>query len=314
MPARIKNNKRRRQKYALKITLRKHLYSKGILITFLLILTLLLFSISFKHDKWSNDGYLSVAVVGDSPDVTVIIANPEDDHLVTIIIPGNTEVDSARNFGILPLKNIWRLSQEQGTSGELLPETITRYFYFPTTSYLRIRGSIDSTHKLSGLHRMFLDVETNLSFADRVSLALFIFRVRNIDNVQYDLSKSRMLSSSVLSDGSEGFIYNRNPSGNITTYFHDQSLRRNSPKIKIVNRTGNRLLVEQIGKVFESLGVKVSFFENKEVSDNDCTLIYKNFDSVSKLNELFDCELEEASFEEGYDVTMDIGVLFSKRY
>lgn len=91
-----------------------------------------------KH--WNGHDKVGFAFKLGNGDVGVTVADPKLTELTTLVIPGDTEVDVAENYGTLRIKNVWQLSQNEKLGGRLLPETITQNFLFPISLWTNEGG------------------------------------------------------------------------------------------------------------------------------------------------------------------------------
>src|SRR3990167_7826494 len=93
-----------------------------------ILIVLLLFGALFVVIKtqtrvWNGKEKVSVVVAGTNK-VVISVFDPGTSEITNIYIPGETQVDAARELGTFRIKNIWRLGENEKIGGVLLSETV----------------------------------------------------------------------------------------------------------------------------------------------------------------------------------------------
>lgn len=283
-----------------------------ILIPALLILVGFLF-VRLRTVYWNNHDKLAFAYRGSSGDVGITVADPALTELTTLIIPGDTQVDVAENYGTLRLKNVWQLSHDEKLGGRLLSETVTQNFLFPTFLWADNDGeNIEKSGLLGIIKFIFNPMGTNIPFGDRVYLGLFALKVPSLGRSEIDLGESQFLQKEILNDGVSGFIINGQPSGRLTVYFSDNDLSAAGARVNIVDATGAPAVSDKVGQIVEVIGGKVVNVEKKDPGAFDCEIVGTDPKIVKKIMNLFSCSRGAGKSE--FDLEIRLGQKFAKRF
>lgn len=276
-----------------------------IIIPLLMVLSVVIYlKLSTKY--WNGHDKMAFAFQNSSGIVGVTILDPELGEETTLIIPGDTEIDVARNYGTLKIKNVWQLSQNENLGGSLLSQTITDSFLFPTNLW--------STTDLSNVWRfIFSGKGTNIGFGDRLSAGIFALRVSGIDKTQIDLGQSQFLHQQTLTDGTKGYVMSGPISSRLTVYFSDNNFSDKNLKFSLTDATGKYGVADGVGQVLEVLGGKVVQVDKKAEDDSlDCRVFGQNSDAVNKIANLFSCK--KIPGRSNFDLEMQMGAKFAKRF
>lgn len=308
MPARSK--KRRIAKSHKSIKIPKFIF-------YLFILLLLLSPPIYLYSSrnfWKNDRKVSVAIRGKEGNVNIVTFDPKLSEISTIYIPENTQVDAARGLGVWKLGSIWELGEQEGVGGELLAQTVTKHFKFPVASWadmlaLGLRGE-----RLSdGLKAIALPYETNLTLGDKLGIFLFSLSVKNPNRVEIDLSQTSYLKKQNLVDGTAGFVTSGAPPAGILAIFVDDEISQKALRIKLVDKTGEPGLAEEVGEILESLGGKIAVIEKAGVQEGQCTIRAKESEIGERLIRFLPCGFSDKGVG-AFDIEIEIGEEFSKIY
>jgi hypothetical protein len=257
---------------------------------------------------------VSVAFRNGSTNVGVTVMDPKLDEVTTFIIPGDTQVDVARDLGTLRIKNVWQLGINERVGGSLLPATITKNFMFPV--FLWSENNSESLGKgdLGGtLHFIFFPGATNIPFGDRISLGLFALKVQDIGRSEINLGESQFLTKQKLSDGQTGYIISGPISQRLTVYFSDNVISDENLKINIVDATGMPGVADTVGQILEVIGGKVTSVDKKLQPENtDCVIIGKDAKIIKKISDLFSCQAGKGSTD--FDLELQLGQQFARRF
>lgn len=276
-----------------------------ILIPVIIIASAFLFlKITTKY--WNGSAKVSFVFQDENTNVEVVVLDPQLGEETTLIIPGDTEVNVAHGFGTLRIKNVWKLGVDENLNGSLLAQTVTEQFLFPT--YLWSSRSLGNLWQF-----VFSPGKTNISFGDRLSMAIFSMNVKSIDQSQIDLGKSLFLKKQNLTDGMPGYTLSGPVSDRLTVYFSDNDFATRNLKFGLTDATGTPGIANGVGNILEVLGGKVVSID-KRIPDPhlDCVVGGLNPEAVTEVERLFSCK--KVSLNTNFDLEVHLGELFAKRY
>lgn len=262
---------------------------------------------------WNGKDKVAFAFQSTFGDVGVTVVDPELGELTTLIIPGDTEVEVAESYGALRIKNVWQLSQNEKLKGRLLPETIMQNFLFPLHLWLGgVQETLDKGKIDSILRFVFTPGSTNIPFGDRLDIGLFALRAQSLGKTNINLAESQFLRKQLLNDGIPGYKLNGAPSERLTIYFSDNQMSKTSPKVYIIDETGEFGVADTFGKIVEVMGGKVVSVDKRAQADSDCEI--KGLDKVivKKVAAPFSCK--EVSGKSDFDLEVKLGKSFAKRF
>lgn len=288
----------------------------GFLIPGILLLIILLAFVGIKLDTrfWNNHDKFSFAYHSQNGDTGVTVLDPKTGELTTLIIPGETEVDVAMNYGTLRLKNVWQLGKNEKLDGALLAKTVTKNFSFPVFLWSDSDGAEVQKTSLTGLTKfVFFPQKTNIPLGDRVSIAFFALKAKNLDRTVIDLAKSQFLTKQKLSDGISGYKLTGPVSGRLTVYFSDNDMADKDFKVYIVDSTGTFDVAQNAGQIIEVMGGKiVSVDKSAGTSDFGCQVLGKDSKVVNKFVNIFNCKAIQGKTD--YDIELRLGTQFAKAF
>ncbi len=293
-------------------------HSFGILLRFLVLLVLIIGILVFVKTStrhWNGHDKVGFSFASSDGNVVVVELDPKLNEMTTITIPGETEVDVARNYGTLRIKNVWKLSQNEKLGGILLPETITQNFLFPITLWSdRDARSISDANLIGIVKFIFLPIKTNISFGDRLAIGLFALRVHDLDKTEIDMGKSQFLHKEKLNDGQIGYrLIGGLISQRLGVYFSDNDMSSKNTRIYIVDATGQVGVAPQVGQILEVLGGKVVSIDKKqELGDFDCQVLGGDKNINKKVSNLLSCTI--VSGKTDFDLEIRLGAKFAKRF
>jgi hypothetical protein len=267
---------------------------KKLLLLPILFLIIVFVFIKINTHYWNGKDKLGFAYTKSNGDVGVEILDPKLNEITTITIPGETEVDVARNYGTLRLKNVWQLSQNEKLNGALLPETILQNFLFPITLWNDTKS-------------------TNIPIGDRLMIWLFTIKVHDLDKTEIDMGKSQYLHKEKLNDGQVGYRLLGNISERLGVYFLDNEIASKNLKVHIIDANGKTANSLIVGQILEVLGGKIVSVDRKQdLGDYDCQVLGTDKNINKKIASLFSCLVldEKTSF----DLEIRLGGKFAKRF
>lgn len=283
-----------------------------------LILVIFIFSIFVylyrSSEFWDRKNKLSI-VINKKNLVQISTFDPEVSEIVNVVIPGNTEVEVSRQLGRIKVRNVWQLGVNEGFEGKLLAETITHHFKFPVPAWADSDASGFSDTNLASLFKAtFLPYKTNLKIGDRIRIAAFALRVKNIKRVEINLSETSYIRRIVLADGSMGYVVDGSFPQNLLVVFSDNEIARRGTTAVIIDKTSDANTAEELGEVIEVLGAKVASIEKREEESFDCEVEGKNTEIAKRVAVLFSCDVIRKEAEGNFDLLIKIGDKFADRF
>lgn len=293
---RIENSKKRGRFFGLLIK---------VFIPLMLVLSIFLY-LKLSTRYWNGHDKFAFVFQSSEGNVGVTILDPVLNEEITLIIPGDTEVNVARGYGTLRIKNVWQLGINEKLGGALLAGTLTDSFLFPTN--LWSDTSIADVRKF-----IFFPKQTNISFGDRLAAGFFALRVSGIDKTEIDLAKSQFLVKKTLTDGKPGYVMSGSVNSRLTVYFSDNNFADKNLKFSLTDATGSYGVADGVGQVLEVLGGKIVQIDKKPVDDSlDCEVFGQSSDAVNKVASLFSCK--KIGGKSNFDLEMKMGSKFAKRF
>ncbi len=283
---------------------------------FLIPLAILLLAYLFlkvNTHVWNGRDKVALVYRNASGDVSVSVADPILSEVTTLIIPAETQVDVARNYGTFRIKNVWQLGINEKIGGDLLAETVTRNFLFPVFLWTERPTGLDSGGTGAILKFIFFPGGTNIAFGDRLRIGLFSLNLQDSDHNVIDLGKSQFLEKKVLDDGEAGYILSGQISQRLTAYFSDNEIGESNIKVNITDATGTPGVSEKLGEILQVVGGKVVSIDKKSTADEtDCVVTGGNTPAVKKIANLFSCKI--GSSKSSFDLDIRVGKAFAKRF
>ena len=291
---------------------RKNFPISRILIPLGILLAIFLF-IKGSTRVWNGKDKVSFVYRENDGSVGVTVLDPILSEVTTLVIPGDTQVEVARNYGTFRIKNVWQLGINERIGGSLLAETVTQNFLFPVYLWSEDGAGLIGGNILGVLNFVFFPGSTNISFGDRLQAGLFILRIQEIGKSTVDLGTSRFLDKGILADGQPGYILSGPISQRLTIYFSDNQLGNQNIKVNITDATGSSGISEKLGEILQVIGGKVVSIEKKNTSpETDCLVSGKNAEVVKKISNLFDCKI--VNTKTSFDLDIEIGKKFAERF
>lgn len=262
---------------------------------------------------WNGKDKVSIVYRYDNGDVGVTVMDPNLSEVTTLVIPGDTQVDIARNYGTFRIKSVWQLGVNEKVGGDLLAETVTQNFLFPTFLWIGKPSGLDEGGTSSLINFILFPGNSNISFGDRLQIGLFGLKVSDFGRSKIDLGKSQFLNKRKLDDGQPGYELVGPISQRLTVYFSDNEMTPSEIKVNITDATGTPGVSEKLGEILQVIGGKVVSIDKKSVAESsDCTITGNNSQAVKKISNLFDCKVGGA--KTSFDLDIEIGREFAKRF
>ena len=286
---------------------------KTILIIFLFLG--FFFYLSFNTKYWTGNNKLNIA----SPlngSLALYIFDPVAGKIITLTIPGDTELESARNLGVFRAKNLWQLSINEKAQGVLVGETITRNFNIPTIAWAEkpIAG-FASGRGLAQLKALVTPFKTNLSFADKLRLFFFGLGVSEFKVENVNLAESGLLINAKLIDGGEGYKVTSRIPDQVLVLASDYYFTHSQTVINIIDASGDVRVIEDFTRVVEAMGAKVVKIEKTQDADMNCEVSGKDERKVQRVAMIFGCKsLGNNGFNGNFDLQIKLGEGFAKSF
>ncbi|MGA2910841.1 MAG: hypothetical protein ABSE04_03545 [Candidatus Microgenomates bacterium] len=279
---------------------------------FLILAIFVFIRISTRY--WNGHDKVSVAFREANGDAAITVMDPKLDEVTTFTIPGDTQVEVARNFGTFRIKNVWQLGIDQKAGGSLLPETIRNNFLFPVFLWSESSAESLGTGNMGGiLHFIFLPKTTNIPFGDRLSMGVFAFRIQDLGRSEIDLGQSQFVTKETLNDGQIGYVINGPISQRLTVYFSDNDIADENLRVNIVDATGAPGVSDNVGEILEVMGGKVVSVDKKLSAENsDCSVTGNNSEIIRKVSDLFSCRVVKGQTD--FDLEIQLGQKFAARF
>lgn len=285
---------------------------KFLVVPAILIFVFLLFKLSTRY--WNGSDKIGFVYRQQSGDVAVTVLDPKLSEETTMVIPGDTQVDVAGNYGTLRIKNVWQLAQNEKLDGRLLAGTVTKNFLFPVFLWSDSDAQNLADANLAGtLKFIFAPKKTNIPLGDRAAIGLFAIQVKSINKTEINLGTSKFLQKTVLNDGEKGYLLAGPISERLTVYFSDNDFADESLKVEITDSTGAFGVSDKVGQIIQVLGGKIVSVDKKPVPSNfDCIILGKNSKIVRKIADLFRCSISRE--DSVFDLEVRLGEAFAKRF
>lgn len=262
---------------------------------------------------WNGKDKVSVVYKNGGGDVAVTVLDPILSESTTLIIPGDTEVEVARNYGTFRIKNVWQLGIDEKINGKLLAETVTKNFLFPVFFWTSNPPGLGDGNLSEIINFILCPGQTNISIGDRIHLGLFAMKVPDLGRSTINLGESKFLDKKKLDDGLTGFVISGTISQRLTAYFSDNEIGGGGVKVNITDATGRSGVSEKLGEILQVIGGKVVSIDKRSNSeDSDCVITGKNLDTVKKISNLFSCKIGKG--ETTFDLDIKIGKKFAERF
>ncbi len=175
-----------------------------LLIGVLIISQLYKLYVSLQNSSWDGNSKINLVILSSS--VSLISYSPKDKDLKIVIIPQETYLEVAHNFGKWKIGSIYNLGQsEKVPQGiELLSQSLSQFLGVPMDGYLKLRGFLHDKNALELITYLrqsqinFL----NLKFSSNSSLNDWeLYRlVTGVNSVRFDKIEEINLGKGYLKD------------------------------------------------------------------------------------------------------------------
>jgi len=277
----------------------------------------LLFIFSFfwlRPRQWPKEKKLILAYPSQN-DLVVAVFDPKNKEITKIIIPGNCEVEVARNLGRWKAKSLWQLGINEKHVGYLMSDTIIKNFKIPVNAWADSSAqSYFEANIFKVLRLTFFPYKTNLSFVDKLNLALFCLQVKEFKRSEYDLKKGLMLAERRLLDGEKGYVLTGEIDSKLLVIVGDEEISQKGIRVIIYDASTKPFLAETVSKVIGVMGGKVFSIVASEQGNLDCLIRGKEKKLARLFADVFSCQVSEKKINENFDLEITLGEDFSRRF
>ena len=247
------------------------------------VLLLIFVAVFFLRNKyWNSKGKLAV-VIDRGQEVVVSIFDPKAGSQTDLVIPGNTQVLAAYGLGTWKLGSLWKLGSDEKIGGSLITRTVSINFGFP----------------------VFIWWDA-LSIGDKIKTRLFSLLNRNEKDVIY-LKETSCLKKTVFLDGENGYLVNKDVPEEVSSLFSDQEEFGDFLKAKITDSTGSYGVANKVGRIIETMGIKVAAISKGSGFETDCKVMGKNKELVRKVALILGCSEAEIKDLSNFDLEIYLG-------
>ena len=254
---------------------------------FLLLAGLLVFFL--RPEFWNHHGKLAVVVDG-GEEVVVSLYDSGAGSQTDVIIPGKTQVLAAYGLGTWKLGSLWKLGTDEKMGGSLITRSVAKNFGLP----------------------VFIWWDA-LSTGDKIRIKLFgLFYGSGKDTIY--LKETGYLKKTVFMDGEDGYLVNKDTPEKISSLFSDQEEFGSLLRAKITDSTGSFGLANKVGKIIETMGIKVAAIAKGSDFEFDCRVIGKNKKLAGKVALILGCSRNETKSSTPFDLEVDLGEKFAQKF
>ncbi len=267
-------------------------------------------STCFKYSSSFN-----LAIADQNGDIEVVNFDNKNQEITTIVIPGSTQLTVSRQLGSWKARGLWQLGINENYSGNLMQETIIRNFFLPVNAWSdkEALGFVQGNF-WKAVGAVVSPYRSSLKLGDKIKLALLSLRVSDSKKDTINLKDTGLLKPAKLTDGENGYLIGGDIPPKIASVFADDLFSQKEVRILIKNYSSSGVVADNVGKVIEVLGAKVSSIVKEDNSEIDCKVIGNNRTLVIVIGTLFNCEKKVGVPEGKFDIEIDLGEQFVRRY
>ncbi|KKU80842.1 MAG: hypothetical protein A2700_00975 [Candidatus Blackburnbacteria bacterium RIFCSPHIGHO2_01_FULL_44_64] len=267
-----------------------------------------------------------VTVVVASEDPVVYSYNPQNESVSVITIPRNTQVVASGGYGNWFVGSLWGLGIQEKKQGRILQNSVQKSLGIPIDAWVGPGGEILFNDRNLGLMGAIGEIiklnnlETNLSFFDKVNLLVSVGRVGRFSRNEIPILKKNVLVEETFSDGVEG--YEVVPERTVTELdsLRDDKVFAESKTLRVNNASGVSGLANEVSRVVSILGLRVISTENaKEKLNGEICVVsgkVQNLESVAgrRLAQIYKCRTYEVGDDGPFSLEITLGDRFVKEY
>lgn len=271
--------------------------------------------LSFQTRFWDGNSKLTLAANTKEGNIIISSFDPGSESVTNIFIPGSTQLNVSRQLGSWRAKSIWQLGINEKLSGALLRETVVKNFYLPVVAWGDAPALAFSQGDFLGVAKAIVfPFKTNLKIGDKIKLGIFALSVKNPKRTDLDLRQGNYLKKARLTDGEEGYIPTGTGMEKLIVYFTDSEISRKNLRVEIKDASGGSKVSQEVGRVVEIIGAKVSSVSKVEAEDSDCEVVGKDRKLVEVISSVFSCQKGKGLPSGNFDAQVKLGKGFVGRY
>jgi hypothetical protein len=290
---------------------------KRLRIIFILAFIAITITLFLRFDRryWNGEDKLALVIQADSGGLIVANFDPSLGEITTVDIPAEAQLSVSRQLGDWKASSLWSLGEDKGLGGKLLSESVLRYFHFPVYLWAgKGAEGLLSTNPISITKAAIYPVKTNLSFMDRLSLAVFALRIPNSRRVDIPLKDTPYLRKTTLPDGSVGYKKTQSMPNSLLAVFSDSVLADSEYRASIIDETGENGVASDTGDILSILGAKLALVKKGEEEDYDCSVASSDEKVAEKIAQVFSCKEQSTLSQDSNVIEMRIGKGFADRF
>jgi hypothetical protein len=283
---------------------------------FYLALLIALLGFFFLNTRlWKFSEKVGLVINRADGDIAVMSLDRKNKDITTIEIPGATELDVSRQLGRWRAKSIWQLGENEKVGGSLLRETIVKNFHFPILGWADSGASGFADGDLWGIIKaIFVPYKSNLTLADKIRIGLFSLGVTPSERSQILLGEGRFLKKVTLKDGEEGYVVQGKIPKELLVVFSQPQIAQQGLKVNLKDASGQSAVATEVGATIEVLGAKIAAVSRLPIASKDCLVSGRPEDFRRILAAVFDCEIVKTTPSGNFDIEIEIGERFAKRF
>ena len=289
-----------------------------ILIAFLAIFGFVLWKMGEAWTKrlWKDGSRITIVVANPSPEV--FSYNPENASITQFTVPSDAQLDASGGYGSWSAASLWDLGIQERAGGQILARSIQRSFGIPVNGWTGRGGNVLFAEGELGWFSL-VNIQSNLTFFDKVNLLLASGRVGRLSRANIDLEQRGVIKPKSLADGTKGFVINPDKSLSELDTLRDDKVFLDQKALKITNAASVSGLAAQVSRVASVLGLRViSTDSTKGKVLGVCTVRGKDSELKSfaarRLVATYGCESEVGDPSGPTNLEIILGAKFAKEY
>lgn len=248
------------------------------------------------------DGAFNINVLLHNRYISVLSFNPLSKSVTLIILPGETYLDLAHDFGKWQLRSAYNLGQSSEFGGDsLLANTLSLYLGAPIDGFIRFNDKLQEKtpdqlidylrqNPLS-IFDTLSNIKTDLSPWELIKLKISLSSVRFDKVKSVDFGKDNILESSKLADGTSVFTSDLVKIDSVLSDFIDPKIRGEALTVAVYNATAHPLLAQKAARLITNIGGNVIITGNSDIK-SDKTFVYADTSfgdsaTVKRLTQIF---------------------------
>ncbi len=250
-----------------------------------------------KNYQW--DDRFNINLVIKAKSIAVLSLNPAEKQATIINLPDNTFTEVAGGFGKWQLRSVYGLGQSEGNRGSVvLKQTISAFLGIPVDGFLEFDGDlagINPSDLVQKYHQSLFsgitdigNIRTDLTPLELARLKFKLTGVR-FDKIQsIDLSKTGILDSQELSDGTKVYVGDSAKLDTVLSEFIDPVVRGEGTTVAVLNATDHPQLAQKAARLIANLGGSVIITSNAEKTYRHTQVLGKKSPTLVRLTQIFD--------------------------